>query len=53
MGPTGALYKSEKYRQIFMEPIDTDSLAKGLWSNEPDGGMRRYGASKICAIMML
>jgi hypothetical protein len=53
------MYIPEKYHQIFIDPTDTESLAKGKWSSEkehpgdPDAGMRRYGASKLCDAMML
>ncbi|RYP01257.1 hypothetical protein DL764_006260 [Monosporascus ibericus] len=58
IGPYGKGYAPEKYRQIFCEPIDVESLAKGKWSSsledskDPCYGFRRYGASKLCEVMM-
>ncbi|ORY56839.1 uncharacterized protein BCR38DRAFT_469260 [Pseudomassariella vexata] len=58
IGPTGGAYKPEKYQQIFNDPINTDILAKGEWSSEnehpgnAEAGMRRYGASKLCQVLM-
>ncbi|KAI1639388.1 hypothetical protein F4809DRAFT_638647 [Biscogniauxia mediterranea] len=58
-GPLAKAYVPEKYNQIFKEPMDTESLARGKWSraeeNPGDGntGFRRYGASKLCEVMMM
>ncbi|RYP29809.1 hypothetical protein DL767_006550 [Monosporascus sp. MG133] len=58
IGPYGESFVPEKYRQIFPEPIDIESVAKGKWSSslddpkDPCYGFRRYGASKLCEIMM-
>ncbi|KAH8883195.1 NAD(P)-binding protein [Thozetella sp. PMI_491] len=34
---------------------DTEALAKGKWSNDPDplAGYRRYGATKLCEVMFM
>lgn len=37
---------------------DADSLARGTWSSSKEyptmhGGFRRYGAGKLCEIMMM
>ena len=50
-------FRHPRFKTIF----DTDSadpVAKGTWSTDADGpvwesGMRRYGASKLCQIMMM
>ena len=53
------MYVPEKYQQIFNNPEDTEDLAKGRWSSEKEhpgdlnAGMRRYGAAKLCEVMML
>ncbi|RYP61750.1 hypothetical protein DL771_010021 [Monosporascus sp. 5C6A] len=58
IGPYKESFAPEKYRQIFPEPIDIESLAKGKWSSsledskDPCYGLRRYGASKLCEVMM-
>ncbi|OBR10845.1 putative Short-chain dehydrogenase [Colletotrichum higginsianum IMI 349063] len=48
-------YKEDQWKTIFH---DADSLAKGTWSPTKDyptmeGGFRRYGAGKLCEIMMM
>ncbi|KAI0130337.1 putative short-chain dehydrogenase [Xylariales sp. AK1849] len=58
MGLTGKCYEPEKFRQIFDESVDTEGLAKGTWSSAQeypgiaDAGYRRYGAAKLCLVMM-
>lgn len=57
MGPFKDAWKGQ-WGQIFSDPIDVESLAKGKWStsiNNPDKdyGYRRYGAGKLCEVMML
>jgi hypothetical protein len=53
------MYDPEKYQQIFRDPNDIESLAKGRWStndespNDPNPGMRRYGAAKLAEVMMM
>ncbi|TAQ84953.1 hypothetical protein B7494_g6727 [Chlorociboria aeruginascens] len=49
-------FKDEKFKTILHD--STDPIAKGTWSKfEEDSswmsGMRRYGAAKLCAIMMI
>lgn len=49
------LYEDEKWKTVFH---DTDSIAKGTWSSTKDdpsamAGFRRYGAGKLCEIMMM
>lgn len=49
-------FKDEKWKTIFDD--STDPIAKGTWSTfaeDPSwmSGMRRYGASKLCAVMMI
>ncbi|KAI1330782.1 hypothetical protein F5Y16DRAFT_343274 [Xylariaceae sp. FL0255] len=50
---------TEKYSQVFKEPLNTEPLARGKWSlpdEEPGSGnpgYRRYGASKLCQIMFM
>ncbi|CAJ2511097.1 Uu.00g067220.m01.CDS01 [Anthostomella pinea] len=59
MGPPGNAYSYERYNQIFKEPMDTESLARGKWSSaeeHPDNleaGYRRYGAAKLCEVMFM
>ncbi|KUI66600.1 Protochlorophyllide reductase B, chloroplastic [Cytospora mali] len=48
-------YVEPQWKTIFH---DADSLAKGTWSSTKDypiseGGFRRYGAGKLCEIMMM
>ncbi len=48
-------YSEDKWKTVFTDP---DSLAKGKYSPaEGDttgrAGMRRYGASKLCEVMMV
>ncbi|KAJ9410537.1 hypothetical protein DTO045G8_2000 [Paecilomyces variotii] len=50
------IFNDEKWKTILHD--STDPIAKGTWSTfEEDpswmSGMRRYGASKLCAIMMI
>ncbi|EED23459.1 short-chain dehydrogenase, putative [Talaromyces stipitatus ATCC 10500] len=49
-------FKDEKWRTMLHE--STDPIAYGTWSSFKEdqsyaSGMRRYGASKLCAIMMI
>ncbi|KUL88912.1 hypothetical protein ZTR_03480 [Talaromyces verruculosus] len=49
-------FKDEKWKTILHD--STDPIAKGTWSSyEEDpswtSGMRRYGASKLCLVMMM
>ncbi|KAK8131471.1 hypothetical protein PG984_007909 [Apiospora sp. TS-2023a] len=64
MGPTGAAYATEPYRQIFAtadqdQPMDTEKVATGRWSSAVEhpgdlaAGYRRYGASKLAEVMMM
>lgn len=57
IGPFAASYTPKEYHQIFSDPIDIESIAKGKWagSTSEDGlnGFRRYGAGKLCEVMML
>ncbi|KAI0143032.1 hypothetical protein GGR57DRAFT_484748 [Xylariaceae sp. FL1272] len=58
---TGLLspFVTEKYSQVFKEPLNTEPLARGKWSppdEEPgksNPGYRRYGASKLCEVMFM
>lgn len=48
-------YVGDQWKTIF---LDAESLAKGTWSSTKDfpsmeGGFRRYGASKLCEVMMM
>lgn len=48
-------FDDPKWKMLF---VDTDSVAKGTWSPPTDdgamqAGFRRYGASKLCQIMMM
>ncbi len=49
------VYKDEKWKILFH---DTESLAKGTFSSLKEdptalAGMRRYGAGKLCEVMMM
>ncbi|KAI3333062.1 putative short-chain dehydrogenase [Ustulina deusta] len=53
-------YQDEKWKPIFHDTDANaiDSLAKGSWSTSKDdpswlSGFRRYGASKLCEVMMI
>lgn len=56
------MYQPEEYRKVFMTS-DSDApfedLIRGAWSpaskhpGENNAGMRRYGASKLCEVMMM
>lgn len=60
-GPPGMAYQREGYnRSIFTsEPWNGEDVARGHWSSAADhpgnleAGYRRYGASKLCEIMMM
>ncbi|OAR02828.1 hypothetical protein LLEC1_01603 [Akanthomyces lecanii] len=53
-------YADEKYHSIFGNDPDSsiESIAKGTWSSakeypgDGDAGCRRYGAAKLCEVMM-
>ncbi|OTB14727.1 hypothetical protein K445DRAFT_318627 [Daldinia sp. EC12] len=62
IGPFAESYGPEEFRWIFNDPDgSTEGVAKGKWSvatgltEEQDvcAGMRRYGASKLCEVMMM
>jgi hypothetical protein len=49
-------FADEKWKTILDD--STDPIAKGTWSTQKEdpswmSGMRRYGAAKLCAIMMM
>lgn len=49
------VYKDPKWQNLFPGP---KALAKGTWSTpqddaSPNSGFRRYGASKLCAVMLM
>lgn len=50
-------YAQEKW-QTFIQGDNIDEIAKGTWSNNNDdlprhAGIRRYGAAKMCCVMMV
>ncbi|KAI1120670.1 hypothetical protein F5Y10DRAFT_283109 [Nemania abortiva] len=52
----GGQYRDQKWRQIFHD--STDPIARGYWSTNADdpslrSGYRRYGAAKLCQVMMI
>ncbi|KAI0015224.1 putative short-chain dehydrogenase [Xylariomycetidae sp. FL0641] len=52
----GGQYKEEKWHTIFHD--STEPIAKGGWSSTQEdpsfrGGYRRYGAAKLCQVMMV
>lgn len=52
----GGQYKGDKWKTIFHD--STESIAKGTWSTTKEdpslrGGYRRYGAAKLCQVMMI
>ncbi|KAK2603184.1 hypothetical protein N8I77_009662 [Diaporthe amygdali] len=52
----GGQYQGEKWQTIFHD--SAESIAKGTWSTTKEdpsfrGGYRRYGAAKLCQIMMV
>ncbi|KAI0384678.1 NAD(P)-binding protein [Hypomontagnella monticulosa] len=60
VGPFGDSYKPEEFHQIFSEKDgSTEPIAKGKWgirsgwTEDHSAGMRRYGAAKLCEIMMM
>ncbi|KAI1644855.1 NAD(P)-binding protein [Daldinia loculata] len=60
VGPFGDAYVPEEFHQIFNDPEgSTEAIAKGKWgvpagrTENPVAGMRRYGAAKLCEIMMM
>ncbi|KAI2616239.1 NAD(P)-binding protein [Hypoxylon sp. NC1633] len=59
-GPLGTAFTVEEFRQIFSDPEgSTEKVAKGTFgipsgqTDDPIGGYRRYGASKLSQIMMM
>lgn len=49
-------FRDEKWRTMLHD--STDPIAKGTWSSYKEdpswtSGMRRYGASKLCLVMMM
>ncbi|RYP77637.1 hypothetical protein DL771_001005 [Monosporascus sp. 5C6A] len=57
-------FEEEKWKKIFVDASSgtVESVVKGTWSPSPDdpskdprglSGIRRYGASKLCSIMMI
>ncbi|RYP84557.1 hypothetical protein DL769_001145 [Monosporascus sp. CRB-8-3] len=57
-------FEEEKWKKIFADASSgtVESVAKGTWSPSPDdpskdprglSGIRRYGAAKLCSIMMI
>ncbi|KAJ7918348.1 putative short-chain dehydrogenase [Mycena leptocephala] len=51
-------FKDPKWRTFFPDGTGAEAIAKGTWSTTQDdpawsGGLRRYGASKLCQIMMI
>ncbi|KAI1389172.1 NAD(P)-binding protein [Hypoxylon trugodes] len=60
IGPYGDMYVPKEFHQIFTDPEgNTEPIAKGKWgaregrTDNPWSGMRRYGASKLCEVMMM
>ncbi|KAI0007507.1 NAD(P)-binding protein [Xylariaceae sp. FL0662B] len=57
--PFDNMYVPEEFQQIFKDPKNTESIAKGTWGapkdlpDDPCAGIRRYGASKLSEIMMM
>ncbi|KAK6949325.1 hypothetical protein Daesc_009400 [Daldinia eschscholtzii] len=52
----GAQYVEKKWQTIFHD--STEPIAKGTWSSTKEdpsfrGGYRRYGAAKLCQVMMI
>ena len=52
----GAQYAEKKWQTIFHD--DTEPIANGTWSSTKEdpsfrGGYRRYGAAKLCQVMMM
>ena len=56
-------FEEEEWKKIFADASSgtIESVAKGTWSTSPDdpskdprglSGIRRYGAAKLCSIMM-
>ncbi|KAK0120178.1 hypothetical protein ONS95_011584 [Cadophora gregata] len=62
LGSSANMYAPKEFEQIFSNrkniPVDIDSLAKGRWSSKDEhpgdanAGIRRYGAAKLCEVMM-
>ncbi|RYP42553.1 hypothetical protein DL768_010325 [Monosporascus sp. mg162] len=55
---SGKAFEAEKWKTIFPDADDIDPIAKGTWSTVKDdpswrSGFRRYGASKLCLVMMM
>ncbi|KAI1084622.1 NAD(P)-binding protein [Whalleya microplaca] len=59
MAPFENMYVPEEFHEIFKDPKNIESIAKGSWGasreipHDPDAGIRRYGASKLSEIMMM
>ncbi|KAI8964800.1 NAD(P)-binding protein [Daldinia sp. FL1419] len=60
IGPFKESYGPEEFRWIFNDPEgSTEPIAKGKWGyvaglkEDPCAGMRRYGAAKLCEVMMM
>ncbi|KAI0854019.1 NAD(P)-binding protein [Daldinia vernicosa] len=60
VGPFADSYMPEEFHQIFNDPEgSTEAVAKGKWgvaagqTEDPVAGMRRYGAAKLCEVMMM
>ena len=54
---SGKAFEEEKWKTIFTNTDNIDGIAKGTWSPPTDdpswrSGFRRYGASKLCLVMM-
>ncbi|KAI6091730.1 NAD(P)-binding protein [Hypoxylon rubiginosum] len=59
-GPFGDSYVPEEFQMIFTDPEgSTEPVAKGKWgvpagrTDDPLAGFRRYGAGKLCEVMMM
>ncbi|KAK9772837.1 hypothetical protein SCAR479_10522 [Seiridium cardinale] len=59
-GPVGKSYTRDGYKTIFTrDPWNGGKIAKGKWStpeehpNDIEAGFRRYGASKLCEVIMM
>ncbi|KAI1875209.1 hypothetical protein JX265_004267 [Neoarthrinium moseri] len=59
-GPQGKVYTRDGYKTIFTsDPWNGEDMARGKWSSaekhpgDIEAGFRRYGASKLCEVMMM
>ncbi|KAI1413210.1 NAD(P)-binding protein [Hypoxylon sp. FL1857] len=55
-GVMGGYYVDDKWKNFLTD--STEPIAKGTWSSSQEdpswqGGLRRYGASKLCLVMMI